>query len=33
MENLDRKKKLDEMKEERKKQVFGIAEGGSLKTW
>lgn len=33
MENVNRKKKLDEMKEERKKQVFGIAEGGSLKTY
>lgn len=33
MENINRKKKLDEMKEERKKQVFGIAEGGSLKTF
>jgi len=33
MENVNRKKRLDEAREERKREVFGIAEGGSLKTY
>jgi len=33
MENINRKKRLDLEEQERKKQVFGIAEGGSLKTY
>lgn len=33
MENVNRKKRLDEAKEERKREVFGMAEGGALKTY
>jgi len=33
MENVNRKKRLDQAKEERKREVFGIAEGGALKTY
>lgn len=33
MENVNRKKRIEEAKEERKREVFGIAEGGALKTY